>query len=101
MNFFLLYSYTNNIYLFILNIILRIVEKNPGKFKIDNKELSSRRGFIEQTREEVKVINNKYTLQNLYNHCIYYINNTFQTMKDKMSLSRGRDRDRAARQVIN
>nr|CAD7585897.1 unnamed protein product [Timema genevievae] len=50
-------------------------EKNPGKFKIDNKELSSRKSFIDQTREEVKV------------------------MKDKMNISRGRDRDRTARQV--
>jgi hypothetical protein len=33
----------------------RIVEKNPSKFKIDNKELSSRKSFIDQTREEVKV----------------------------------------------
>nr|CAD7396048.1 unnamed protein product [Timema poppensis] len=61
--------------LFDLNPILRIVEKNPGKFKIDNKELSSRKSFIDQTREEVKV------------------------MKDKMNISRGRDRDRTARQV--
>ncbi|XP_049864471.1 syntaxin-6 isoform X2 [Schistocerca gregaria] len=54
----------------------RIVEKNPGKFKIDNKELSSRRNFIDQTRDEVK------------------------TMKDKMNISRGRDRDRTARQPL-
>lgn len=33
----------------------RIVEKNPSKFKIDNKELVFRRRFIEETREEVKV----------------------------------------------
>nr|CAD7258134.1 unnamed protein product [Timema shepardi] len=45
------------------------------EFKIDNKELSSRKSFIDQTREEVKV------------------------MKDKMNISRGRDRDRTARQV--
>lgn len=53
-----------------------IVEKNPNKFKIDNKELSSRRSFIDQTREEVKV------------------------MKDKMNISRGRERDRTARQPL-
>lgn len=53
-----------------------IVEKNPGKFKIDNKELSGRRSFIDQTRDEVK------------------------TMKDKMNISRGRDRDRTARQPL-
>lgn len=35
--------------------IARIVEKNPTKFKIDNKELTVRRAFIEHTREEVKV----------------------------------------------
>lgn len=35
---------------------IRIVEKNPTKFKIDNKELTVQRRFIEETREEVKVI---------------------------------------------
>lgn len=39
----------------ILNKTLHIVEKNPSKFKIDNKELTSRKLFIEQAREEVKV----------------------------------------------
>lgn len=32
-----------------------ILEKNPSKFKIDNKELTGRKGFIDSTREEVKV----------------------------------------------
>ncbi|XP_031826488.1 syntaxin-6 isoform X1 [Nomia melanderi] len=53
-----------------------IVEKNPTKFKIDNKELTVQRSFIEQAREEVKI------------------------MKDKMNLSRGRDRDSTARQPL-
>ncbi|XP_071445920.1 syntaxin-6 [Hetaerina americana] len=53
-----------------------IVEKNPNKFKIDNKELTSRRNFIEQMKEEVKV------------------------MKEKMNISRGRDRDRTVRQPL-
>ncbi|XP_074115337.1 syntaxin-6-like isoform X1 [Cotesia typhae] len=53
-----------------------IVEKNPNKFKIDNKELNFRRAFIDHTRDEVKI------------------------MKDKMNLSRGRDRDRTARQPL-
>lgn len=53
-----------------------IVEKNPSKFKIDNKELTIRKNFIEQTREEVKC------------------------MKEKMNFSRGRDRDRTARQPL-
>ncbi|XP_057334382.1 syntaxin-6 isoform X1 [Microplitis mediator] len=53
-----------------------IVEKNPNRFKIDNKELNFRRAFIDHTRDEVKV------------------------MKDKMNLSRGRDRDRTARQPL-
>ncbi|KAK9500328.1 hypothetical protein O3M35_001615 [Rhynocoris fuscipes] len=57
-------------------IKIPIVEKNPSKFKIDNKELTSRRNFIELTREEVK------------------------HMKDKMNYSRGRDRDRTARQPL-
>ncbi|XP_054276023.1 syntaxin-6-like [Macrosteles quadrilineatus] len=53
-----------------------IVEKNPTKFKIDNKELTSRKNFIEQTREEVRC------------------------MKEKMNFTRGRDRDRTARQPL-
>uniref|UniRef100_A0A1B6C7E3 t-SNARE coiled-coil homology domain-containing protein n=2 Tax=Clastoptera arizonana TaxID=38151 RepID=A0A1B6C7E3_9HEMI len=53
-----------------------IVEKNPTKFKIDNKELTCRKNFIEKTREEVKC------------------------MKDKMNFNRGRDRDRTARQPL-
>ncbi|XP_063227264.1 syntaxin-6 isoform X1 [Bacillus rossius redtenbacheri] len=59
-----------------LDDTIGIVEKNPSKFKIDNKELSARRNFIEQTRDEVK------------------------TMKEKMNISRGRDRDRTARQPL-
>ncbi|XP_032456509.1 syntaxin-6 isoform X1 [Nasonia vitripennis] len=51
-----------------------IVEKNPNKFKLDNKELTLRRNFVEQTGEEVKV------------------------MKDKLNISKVRDRDRTARQ---
>ncbi|XP_024871234.1 syntaxin-6 isoform X1 [Temnothorax curvispinosus] len=53
-----------------------IVEKNPTKFKIDNKELTVQRSFIEQAREEVKI------------------------MKDKLNLSRCRDRDSTARQPL-
>ncbi|XP_070162819.1 syntaxin-6-like isoform X1 [Polyergus mexicanus] len=53
-----------------------IVEKNPTKFKIDNKELTVQRSFIEQAREEVKI------------------------MKDKLNLSRSRDRDNTARQPL-
>ncbi|EFN82669.1 Syntaxin-6 [Harpegnathos saltator] len=60
----------------ILNAYARIVEKNPTKFKIDNKELTVQRSFIEQAREEVKI------------------------MKDKLNLSRGRDRDSTARQPL-
>lgn len=41
--------------MFSLDSCVPIVEKNPSKFKIDNKELTSRRNFIELTREEVKV----------------------------------------------
>lgn len=52
-----------------------IVEKNPTKFKIDNKEITTRKHFIDTTREEVKL------------------------MKDKINMSRNRDRDRTARQV--
>ncbi|XP_020296072.1 syntaxin-6 isoform X3 [Pseudomyrmex gracilis] len=53
-----------------------IVEKNPTKFKVDNKELTIQRSFIEQAREEVKI------------------------MKDKLNLSRSRDRDNTARQPL-
>ncbi|KAL1433223.1 hypothetical protein MTO96_012808 [Rhipicephalus appendiculatus] len=31
-----------------------IVEKNPKKFKIDEKEIKSRKAFIEQSKNEVK-----------------------------------------------
>ncbi|XP_053684195.1 syntaxin-10 isoform X1 [Sabethes cyaneus] len=55
---------------------ISIVEKNPNKFKIDNKELSSRRHFIDATRNEVK------------------------SMKDRMSINRNRDRDITARQPL-
>ncbi|XP_040152797.1 syntaxin-6 [Anopheles arabiensis] len=55
---------------------ISIVEKNPSKFKIDNRELSSRRYFIDATRDEVK------------------------SMKDRMSISRNRDQDITARQPL-
>ncbi|XP_059614281.1 syntaxin-6 [Phlebotomus argentipes] len=53
-----------------------IVEKNPSKFKIDNRELITRRHFIEATRHEVK------------------------SMKDEICVSRSRDRDITARQPL-
>ncbi|XP_044761249.1 syntaxin-6 isoform X1 [Coccinella septempunctata] len=53
-----------------------IVEKNPTKFKIDNKELTLRKKFIDSTREEVKL------------------------MRDKINMNRGRDRDHTARQPL-
>lgn len=53
-----------------------IVERNPNKFKIDKKELTSRRQFIDATRDEVK------------------------SMKEKMSLNRNWDRDITARQPL-
>lgn len=60
-----------------LNIhCVRIVEKNLSKFKIDQKELSSRRHFIDATRDEVK------------------------SMKGKLSLNRNRDRDITASQPL-
>ncbi|XP_037945346.1 syntaxin-6-like [Teleopsis dalmanni] len=55
---------------------ISIVEKNPNKFRIDNRELSSRRHFIDSTRDEVK------------------------QMKEKMSLNRSRDRDITAHQPL-
>ncbi|XP_045784951.1 syntaxin-6 [Maniola jurtina] len=55
---------------------ISIVEKNSSKFKIDNKEISDRRTFIEATKQEVKV------------------------MKSKMSLNRHRDNDGTAREPL-
>lgn len=55
---------------------ISIVEKNSSKFKIDNKEISERRSFIEATKQEVKV------------------------MKSKMSLNRNRDNDGTAREPL-
>ncbi|XP_049699751.1 syntaxin-6 [Helicoverpa armigera] len=55
---------------------ISIVEKNSSKFKIDNKEISERRSFIEATKQEVKV------------------------MKSKMSLNRNRDKDSTAREPL-
>ncbi|KAK9711958.1 Syntaxin 6, N-terminal [Popillia japonica] len=53
-----------------------IVEKNPSKFKIDNKELTTRKNFIDSTRAEVK------------------------SMKDKLSMNKNKDRDRLVRQPL-
>ncbi|XP_045111163.1 syntaxin-6-like isoform X2 [Portunus trituberculatus] len=53
-----------------------IVEKNPRKFKIDGGELSSRRTFIENTKEEVK------------------------SMKERLNLTK-KDRDVTARQPVD
>ncbi|KAM3968460.1 syntaxin 6 [Aphomia sociella] len=55
---------------------ISIVEKNSSKFKIDNKEICERRSFIEATKQEVKV------------------------MKSKMSLNRNRDNDGTAREPL-
>lgn len=55
---------------------ISIVERNLGKFKIDQKELSSRRYFIDATRNEVK------------------------SMKEKLSLNRNRDCDITASQPL-
>ncbi|XP_018795772.1 PREDICTED: syntaxin-6 [Bactrocera latifrons] len=55
---------------------ISIVEKNPNKFRIDNRELLSRRHFIDNTRDEVR------------------------QMKEKMSLNRNRDRDITAHQPL-
>ncbi|KAG5893593.1 hypothetical protein JTB14_019264 [Gonioctena quinquepunctata] len=53
-----------------------IVEKNPTKFKIDNKEITTRKNFIDSTKNEVKL------------------------MKEKVNMSRNRERDRIARQPL-
>ncbi|XP_039763501.1 syntaxin-6 [Pararge aegeria] len=55
---------------------ISIVEKISSKFKIDNKEICDRRSFIEVTKQEVKV------------------------MKSKMSLNRHRDNDGTAREPL-
>lgn len=61
---------------FIWTDTITIVEKNLSKFKIDQKELNSRRYFIDATRDEVK------------------------SMKEKMSLNRNRDKDITANQPL-
>lgn len=61
---------------FVSLILVRIVEKNSHKFRIDSKELRSRRYFIDNTRDEVK------------------------QMKEKMSLNRSKDRDITAHQPL-
>jgi len=38
---------------------VQIVEKNPTKFRIDGAELAVRKGFIDSTREEVKLMKEK------------------------------------------
>jgi len=38
---------------------VQIVEKNPTKFRIDGAELAVRKGFIDSTREEVKIMKDK------------------------------------------
>ncbi|XP_066256032.1 syntaxin-6 [Euwallacea similis] len=53
-----------------------IVEKNPSKFKIDNKELTKRKYFIVSTKNEI------------------------QSMKDKINMNRGKDKDRFAKQPL-
>ncbi|KAJ8866303.1 hypothetical protein PR048_032146 [Dryococelus australis] len=96
--------------LFPLTGMSRIVEKNPSKFKIDNKELSGRRNFIEQTRDEVKVSTGVIVAPALLTalpRCSMsrrevvcgLPSRTYMMMKEKMNISRGRDRDRTARQV--
>ncbi|XP_060519681.1 syntaxin-6 isoform X2 [Cylas formicarius] len=53
-----------------------IVEKNPTKFKIDNKELTKRRHFIDSTKNEV------------------------QSMKDRINMNKHRERDLMSRQPL-
>ncbi|KAL1518128.1 hypothetical protein ABEB36_001800 [Hypothenemus hampei] len=55
---------------------IEIVEKNPTKFKIDNKELTKRKHFITSTKNEI------------------------QTIKDKITLNKGRDKEQYARQSL-
>jgi len=40
---------------------VQIVEKNPTKFRIDGAELAVRKGFIENTREEVNLMKDRLT----------------------------------------
>ena len=39
----------------LLDIVLRIVEKNPKKFKMEDSELRERKGFVKMTKNSVKV----------------------------------------------
>ena len=55
--------------------ISAIVEKNPGRFRLNSSEVVLRRSFVQQTREEIG------------------------TMKDRAQITRGQGYDHSARQV--
>uniref|UniRef100_T1JJK6 t-SNARE coiled-coil homology domain-containing protein n=1 Tax=Strigamia maritima TaxID=126957 RepID=T1JJK6_STRMM len=42
-----------------------IVEKNPKKFKLDNGEIATRKGFIEQARQDIKVMKEKMNINKI------------------------------------
>ena len=66
-----------------LDDTVQIVEKNPAKFRIDVNDLTARKNFIKQTKDEVelmkqrssvrnKVVKSHYTSQG-YEGCIHFL----------------------------
>ncbi len=71
-------SYILYLILFLCNIsdiIAAIVEKNPGRFRLNSAEVVQRRYFVQQTRDEIGGI------------------------KEKLQIMRGQDSDHSARKV--
>ena len=47
-----------------LDDTVQIVEKNPAKFRIDVSDLTARKNFIKQTKEEVELMKQRSSVQN-------------------------------------
>merc|ERR1711997_434953 len=47
-----------------LDDTVQIVEKNPAKFRIDVNDLTARKNFIKQTKEEVELMKQRSSVQN-------------------------------------
>ena len=47
-----------------LDDTVQIVEKNPAKFRIDVNDLTARKNFIKQTKDEVELMKQRSSVQN-------------------------------------
>ena len=66
-----------------LDDTVQIVEKNPAKFRIDVNDLTARKNFIKQTKDEVELMKQRSSVQNKvlkshftyqdYEGCIYFL----------------------------